>query len=214
MIQTCGVCGGSGAGKTTLTQHLLKHLGADQVSVLAFDSYYRDQGHLSPADRSLINYDHPDSLDHELFARHVEALRAGYRIHAPVYNFDTHTRSREPITIEPTAIVIVEGILLLSFPAIAENLDLAVFIDVPVEVRLARRIKRDCAERGRDEQDVRRQFSATVAPMHDQFVEPYRHLADRTVALDEDYDPVAAELVGRLRAAQPPAYPRRKATPR
>ena len=91
MTRTCGICGGSGAGKTTLTRHLLERLGPDQVSVLAFDAYYRDQGHLSPADRSLVNYDHPDSLDHERFAADLEALRAGERIAAPVYDFATHT---------------------------------------------------------------------------------------------------------------------------
>lgn len=198
MTRTCGISGGSGAGKTTLTKHLLARLGADQVSVLAFDSYYRDQGHLSPADRALVNYDHPDSLDHQRFAADVAAVRAGETIAAPVYDFATHTRTADVVVIEPRPIVIIEGILLLSFPEIVTSLDLAVFIDVPEPVRLERRIKRDIAERGREPDDVRRQFAATVAPMHDQYVEPYRHLAHRTVELHEDYGPVADELIAQL----------------
>ncbi|MGA0263780.1 MAG: uridine kinase [Ilumatobacteraceae bacterium] len=198
MVKTCGISGGSGAGKTTLTRHLVERLGTDQVSVVAFDAYYRDQGHLSPADRALVNYDHPSSLDHEMFAADVQALRSGRAVAAPVYDFATHTRTGEVVMIEPKPVVIVEGILLLSFSEIAAHLDLAVFIDVPEAVRLERRIIRDVAERGREPDDVRRQFAATVAPMHNQYVEPYRHLAPRTVELHESYGPVADELVERL----------------
>lgn len=198
MAKTCGISGGSGAGKTTLTRQLVERLGPDEVSVLAFDAYYRDQGHLSPADRALVNYDHPDSLDHERFAADVEALRGGRDIASPVYDFATHTRTSDVVVVEARPVVIVEGILLLSFGEIATHLDLAVFIDVPEQVRLERRIKRDVVERGREPDDVRRQFAATVAPMHDEYVEPYRHLAHRTVELHEDYGPVADELVDRL----------------
>lgn len=198
MTKTCGICGGSGAGKTTLTRHLLDRLGTDQVSVLAFDAYYRDQGHLTPADRSLVNYDHPDSLDHERFAADVEALRSGRSIAAPVYDFASHTRTGDVSIVEARPIVIVEGILVLSFAEIADHLDLAVFIDVPEKVRLERRIRRDVAERGREPDDVRRQFAATVAPMHDAFVEPFRHRAHRTVTLNDDYGRVADEVIERL----------------
>ena len=198
MVKTCGISGGSGAGKTTLTRHLVDRLGADQVCVVAFDAYYRDQGHLTPTDRALVNYDHPDSLDHEMFAADVEALRAGRTIESPVYDFATHTRTSDTVIVEPKPVVIVEGILLLSFSEIAAHLDLAVFIDVPEDVRLERRIMRDVAERGREPDDIRRQFAATVAPMHDEYVEPYRHLAHRTVELHEDYGPVADELIERL----------------
>jgi uridine kinase len=202
VTMTCGISGGSGAGKTTLTHHLLKRLGESEVSVLAFDAYYRDQGHLTPAERSLVNYDHPDSLDHDLFATHVEALRTGSDIESPIYDFTTHTRTGETQRIKARDVVIVEGILLLSFSAIADGLDLAVFIDVPEDTRLERRILRDVRERGRMPEDVRRQFAETVAPMHDTFVEPYRHLAHRTVAMHEDYNDVADELIFSLRPAR------------
>ena len=202
VTMTCGISGGSGAGKTTLTRHLLERLGEAEVSVLAFDAYYRDQDHLTPAERSLVNYDHPDSLDHDLFATHVEALRTGSDVESPVYDFTTHTRTGEVQRIQARDVVIVEGILLLSFSAIANGLDIAVFIDVPEDIRLERRILRDVHERGRAPADVRRQFAETVAPMHDTFVEPYRHLAHRTVAVHEDYNDVADELVFSLRPAR------------
>ncbi len=198
MARTCGISGGSGAGKTTLTRHLLQQLSPDCAAVIAFDAYYRDQGHLSPAERSLVNYDHPDSLDHELFAEHVHQLRAGVAINLPVYDFATHTRTGEHRQVQPREVVIVEGILLLSFPGIAQLLDLAVFIDVPEDIRLERRIRRDITERGRQPEDVRRQFAETVAPMHDEYVEPYRHFAHRIVEIHEDYTDVAAELAGAL----------------
>lgn len=198
MTKTVGICGGSGAGKTTLTRQILKTLGPEQASVIAFDSYYRDQGHLSVEERRLVNYDHPDSLDHERFVLDVERLRAGHSVSSPVYDFSTHTRTDQTVVIHPRPMVIVEGILLLSFDQIAERLDLAVYIDVPEPVRLERRIQRDVAERGREPDDVRRQFAATVAPMHDQFVEPFRHRAHRTVGLHEDYHPVAEEVVSRV----------------
>ena len=198
MAHTCGISGGSGAGKTTFTRRLLQELGPGRASVIAFDSYYRDQGHLSPAERSLVNYDHPDSLDHELFAADVNRLRAGSAVDVPIYDFATHTRTKDTVRVEPSGLVIVEGILLLSFPGIVELLDLAVYIDVPEDVRLDRRIRRDVAERGREPDDVRRQFAATVAPMHDRYVEPYRHLAHRILELDEDYGDVARELKARL----------------
>jgi len=209
VTKTVGICGGSGAGKTTLTRHILNQLGPDQASVIAFDSYYRDQGHLSVEERRLVNYDHPDSLDHDHFATDVERLRAGHSVSVPVYDFSTHTRTGQTVLVEPRPMVIVEGILLLSFDQIANCLDLAVYIDVPEQVRLERRIQRDVAERGREPDDVRRQFAATVAPMHDEFVEPFRHRAHRTVELHEDYRPVAEEVVSRVLGSE---IPHREAT--
>ncbi len=203
VTKTVGICGGSGAGKTTLTRHILNHLGPEQVSVIAFDSYYRDQGHLTVEQRRVVNYDHPDSLDHDRFVADVESLRSGRHVSVPVYDFNTHTRTEQVVVVEPRPVVIVEGILLLSFEQIAERLDLAVYIDVPEDVRLERRIKRDVAERGREPDDVRRQFAATVAPMHNQFVEPFRHRAHRTVELHEEYQPVAEEVVSRVLRTEP-----------
>ena len=198
MARLYGICGGSGAGKTTLAVELIRRLGPDRVSALAFDAYYRDLSHLSMPERMQVNYDHPDSLDNELFASHLSDLRNGVSIEVPEYDFATHTRTGHTIPVEARDIVIVEGILLFSFPGIHELLDHAVFIDVPEPVRLERRIRRDVAERGRDADDVRRQFAQFVAPMHDEFVQPHRGAADRVVDVDEDLHAVADELIGEI----------------
>lgn len=193
-----GICGGSGSGKTTLTRRLRARLGDGAVSVLNFDHYYRDLSHLTPDQRRGCNYDHPDALDHKLFIGHLDRLSAGCGVEVPVYDFSTHTRtgSFEPVAAAPLAVV--EGILLFAFPEVASQLDLTVFLDVPEPVRLQRRILRDTSERGRDPGGVRRQFAATVAPMHDAYVQPHRDKADLIFGPEVDYEAVVDELVARL----------------
>lgn len=198
MATLLGICGGSGAGKTTLTGELTRRLGPGTVSALSFDAYYRDLSHMSMSARMQVNYDHPDSLDNELFAIHLASLRMGRPVEVPEYDFVTHTRTGASFPVEPRDIVIVEGILLFCFPGIHDLLDYAVFIDVPETIRLERRIMRDVAERGRDADDVRRQFGQFVAPMHDEHVQPFRDRADRVVTVDEHLDEVAGEIERRL----------------
>ena len=139
MAKTCGISGGSGAGKTTLTRHLVDRLGDDEVSVLAFDAYYRDQGHLSPWDRALVNYDHPDSLDHERFAADVEALRSGRDIASPVYDFATHTRTTDVRPIEARPVIVAEGIHLLAWDELEDDLSPKAFTIQTVPPRLRAR---------------------------------------------------------------------------
>ncbi len=183
-----GVVGGSGAGKTTLVWSLADRLGAD-VSVLWFDEYYHDLVHLTPDERALVNYDHPDSLDVDLLVSHLDGLLAGRPAEVPVYDFTTHTRTGTTRRVDPRPVIVVDGILVLAFPVIRERLDVSVFVEAPAEVRLARRLDRDVRERGRTPESVRTQFAATVAPMHDAFVSPCRDLADLT--LDGQGDLVA-----------------------
>lgn len=181
-----GICGGSGSGKSTLAAGVATRLGTEQASLLAFDTYYRDHGHLTPDERAEVNYDHPDSLDLELFTEHLDALRSGNDIEAPVYDFATHTRPGTTLTIEARSIVVVEGILLLAFDDIAERLSLRVFRDCAEELRFSRRLERDIAERGRTAESVTKQFHATVKPMHDVFVQPSAAAADLVIAGDGD----------------------------
>lgn len=195
-----GICGGSGAGKTTLTGRLIERLGDGEASVLAYDAYYRDLSHLPFAERRRRNYDHPDSLDSDLFLEHLDALRRGVGVDVPVYDFSTHTLSGRFEHVEAARLLLVEGILLLAFEDTAARLDYSIFMDVPEEVRLQRRIHRDMTERGRPEDHVRRQFAATVAPMHDAFVQPSRHRADRIVA-GAGADELAEELMTMLAPA-------------
>ena len=195
-----GICGGSGAGKTTLTRRLLERLDQRDVSVLAFDAYYRDLSHLPFAERRRGNFDHPDSLDGDLFLQHLDTLKRGVDVDVPVYDFSTHTFSGRVQRVAAAPLLVVEGILLLAFREAAARLDQSIFLDVPEPVRLQRRIQRDVQERGRPEDHVRRQFAATVAPMHDAFVQPSRHRADRIVVGD-----VTNELIDELVLMMAPA---------
>ena len=192
-----GICGGSGAGKTTLTRRLMARLGDTETSVLAFDAYYRDLSHLPFAERRARNFDHPDALDSALFLQHLDALKQGTGVDVPVYDFSTHTLSGRFEHVASAPLLLVEGILLLAFEEVASRLDYSIFLDVPEDLRLQRRIQRDMSERGRPEDHVRRQFAATVAPMHDAYVQPSRHRADRIVA-PVDIDQLADELVATL----------------
>ena len=183
-----GLAGGSGAGKTTLVDGLTSRLG-DEASVLWFDEYYHDLAHLPVERRAVVNYDHPDSLDEALLVNHLDGLLAGRAVDVPIYDFATHTRTGRTRRVEPRPVVVVDGILVLAAPELRRRLDLAVFVDAPVEIRLARRMDRDVRERGRTAASVQAQFEATVAPMHEAFVGPSATHAD--LHLDGTGDMVA-----------------------
>lgn len=172
------VAGGSGSGKTTIARSVVDLVGRDKVIYIQQDAYYRDQAHLSLEDRLRINYDHPDSLELDLMRQQLEALRNGLPIERPVYDFESHTRTADTITLVPQPAVIVEGILVLSDPALREQFDLRVYIDTDADLRLMRRLRRDILERGRTVDSVLSQYERTVRPMHDRFVEPSKRYAD------------------------------------
>lgn len=172
-----GVAGGSGAGKTTLIEGLVDRLG-DSASVLWFDEYYHDLVHLDPAERAVVNYDHPDSLDGELLVSHLDGLLTGRGVDVPIYDFSSHTRTSKTRRVDPRPVIVVDGILVLAVAEIRRRLDLAVFVEAPESVRLGRRLARDVRERGRTPESVRAQFAATVAPMHDAYVAPSSAYAD------------------------------------
>ncbi len=197
VARVVGIAGGSCAGKTTLARALVDALG-EEAAYLAFDEYYRDHGHLTPAERALVNYDHLDSLDHELFLAHLDDLAAGRAVEVPVYDMATHCRTSETRRLEQAPIVVADGILLFAVPGIADRLDLSVYVDAPEDLRLARRLYRDVRERGRTPESVEAQFAATVAPMHALFVEPHRDGADMVVEGEGDPGPVVREVLARL----------------
>ncbi len=172
------IAGGSGSGKTTIARSVVDLVGRDQVIFIQQDAYYRDQRHLSLEDRVKINYDHPDSLDLELMIEHLDGLRNGQPMELPVYDFSSHTRTDNTITLVPKPAVIVEGILVLSEPDLRRCFDLRVFIDTDADLRLIRRLNRDIIERGRTVELVLDQYERTVRPMHDRFVEPSKRYAD------------------------------------
>jgi len=167
------VVGGSGAGKTWLADHLQTAVG-NGVGRLSLDDFYRDRSHLSPSQRQKINYDHPRAIDWPLFEKSLKACRAGRSIPVPRYDFTTHTRLPGRQTFHPKPLNIVEGLWLLLRPSVRSLFALRIFIDCSVRMRLARRLARDAAERGRSRESVRKQFWETVAPMHERYVAPQR----------------------------------------
>jgi len=189
-----GVAGGSGSGKSTVVSEVTRLLGPGIVSVLRHDAYYRDLSHLEFEQREQVNYDHPDSLETDLLARHVEALLEGQAVESPTYDFSTHLRREETERIEPHAVLILDGILILADEALRGLMDLKVFVDAEADVRLTRRTRRDMRVRGRSAESVLAQFEATVRPMHEQFVEPSQRHADLLVR-GGGYNRVAVETV-------------------
>ena len=173
-----GIAGGSGSGKTTVQRRIIEAFGPDRIALLDHDSYYLDLSHLPPEDRARFNFDHPDALETSLMVEHLDRLLAGEPVEKPTYDFTTHSRRAETLTVQPHPVVIVEGILVLAEPALVERMDVKIYVDTPDDVRLIRRIERDLHERGRDIDAIIRQYQRTVRPMHLEFVEPSKRVAD------------------------------------
>ncbi|ACJ29562.1 Uridine kinase [Shewanella piezotolerans WP3] len=176
------IAGASASGKSliakTIYEELCRDLGTDQIGVIAEDAYYRDQGHLSMDERVLTNYDHPKALDHELLCQHLQALKDGNPVDIPVYSYTEHTRTDEKVNLTPKKVIILEGILLLTDPALRDQMDASVFMDTPLDICFMRRLSRDVAERGRTMESVMSQYTETVRPMFLQFIEPSKQYAD------------------------------------
>lgn len=173
-----GIAGGSGSGKTTVVRKLVEALPGDSVSVLSQDAYYWDNGHLSPEEKKEINFDHPDAIEWELLVKHLDMLKQGNTIDMPIYTYVTCARSNEVVPVKPAEVVIVEGILIFTCPELVKRLDIKIFVDADGDDRLMRIIGRDINERGRDVNDVLRHYETFVKPMHQQFIEPTKRLAD------------------------------------
>ena len=173
-----GICGGTGSGKTTVANRILESVSASQVVFIQQDSYYRSLKEIPLDYRQVPNFDHPDALDTDLLVYHLSKLKAGEPIELPVYDFKTNTRLNETQVLQPKPIVIVEGILIFAEPRLLEQMDIKVFVDTPDDIRFIRRLRRDIAERGRTLESVIEQYTATVRPMHMQFVEPSKRYAD------------------------------------
>jgi uridine kinase len=173
-----GVAGGSGSGKTTVVSNIIQSIGENRVLLIQHDSYYRDLSHLPFEERTKQNFDHPSALETELMIRHLDALRNGYQIDIPVYDFVKHTRSEKTIPALPHRIILVDGILIFSEPELRKLMDIKLFVDTDGDVRLLRRLQRDINERGRDLSGVLNQYEKFVRPMHLEFVEPSKRYAD------------------------------------
>lgn len=173
-----GIAGGTGSGKTSVARSVIDRLGSGKVTFISQDNYYKDQPHLSFAERELTNYDHPFAFDNDLLMEHLTQLKQGQQAHAPIYDFTRHARSIETIELKPNNIVILEGLHVLSDEKLRTLLDIKVFVDTDPDVRILRRVLRDIEERGRTIQSIHQQYLTTVKPMHEAFIEPSKKYAD------------------------------------
>ncbi len=191
---TIGVAGGSGAGKTTISRLILERIGANNIAYVPHDSYYRDLSSLPREQRALINFDHPDSLDGDLFVEHIQRLQAYEPINMPVYDFPTHSRLDEVVVVQPHDVILVEGILIFAEQRLRDLFDIRIFVDTDDDVRFIRRLRRDISERGRSVESVITQWMETVRPMHQQFVEPSRRYA-HVIIPEGGHNEVALNMV-------------------
>ncbi len=189
-----GVAGGTGSGKTTVSEAIVKRVRPDRLAYIQHDSYYRDWSDLPPAARDRRNFDHPDSLETELLIEHLKQLREGHAIDMPVYDFRTHSRKRETQRVEPKPVILVEGILIYIEKALRDLIDVKIFVDTDADLRFIRRLQRDMAERGRTMDSVIHQYLDTVRPMHLEFVEPSKRYADLIIP-EGGFNTVALDLV-------------------
>ncbi len=201
---TIAVAGGTGSGKTTVAEEILKRVGTNRIAYLQHDSYYldRSQMQLDPRTQSVPNFDHPNSLDTDLLVKHLRQLKSGHAAQVPIYDFTTDSRGPDVRTVAPQPVILVEGLLLFAEKKLRELFDIKIYVDTDSDIRFIRRLRRDIAERGRTMESVIDQYLNTVRPMHLEFVEPSKRYADiiipeggfNTVALDM----VVARIEGML----------------
>jgi uridine kinase len=189
-----GLAGGTGSGKTTVSQVILERVGVNRVAYIAHDSYYKDLSNIPIANRDKVNFDHPDSLETALMIQHIEKLKDNEPVELPVYDFTKHVRTTKTIPIEPKPIILVEGILIFVDAKMRELFDVKLFVDTDSDIRFIRRLQRDITERGRTTDSVIRQYQATVRPMHLEFVEPSKRYAD-VIIPEGGYNEVAMDMV-------------------
>jgi len=189
-----GIAGGSGSGKTTISRSVLAALPPGVGVLIEQDHYYRAQTHRPIEERERVNYDHPDALEMDLLCEHLDGLRAGQPVTRPTYDFAVHDRAPVGLRVEPAAIVIVEGILVLADERLRTRLDAKVYVDTDADIRLMRRVRRDLEQRGRTFAQIRKQYYESVRPMHLAFVEPSKRFAD-VIVPEGGQNRVALELL-------------------
>ncbi|MFP8890046.1 uridine kinase [Natrialbaceae archaeon A-CW2] len=187
-----GIAGGTGAGKTTVAREVAGAVG-EAVTRIPLDNYYKDLSHLEYEDRKEINYDHPSAFEWELIREHLDNLSMGQPIEMPQYDFERHNRTDETVSVEPTDVIVIEGIFGLYDDAILDMLDLRVYVMTDADVRILRRIQRDVIDRGRALEGVIDQYLETVKPMHEQFVAPTKKEAD--IIIPEGANRIAVDLL-------------------
>lgn len=189
-----GVAGGTGSGKTTVAETILRRVGEKRIAYIPHDAYYRDLSHLPPEMRARVNFDHPDALETDLLVDHLNMWRAGKAIEVPIYDFTAHIRVDQTRRVEPQRVALVEGILVFAEPDLREMFDVKLYVDADADIRFIRRLQRDITERERTVQSVIEQYLITVRPMHLEFVELSKRYAD-VIIPEGGYNQVAMDMV-------------------
>jgi len=189
-----GVAGGTGSGKTTVANEIVRRVGRERIVIVSQDRYYHDLAYLDGHQRAHHNFDHPDAIEEELLEKHLSLLKMGQAAPLPVYDFARHVRVAATEWVDPQPVILVEGILILAIPCLRELLDVKIFVDTDADLRFIRRLRRDMAERGRTVDGVVDQYLATVRPMHLEFVESSKRWAD-VIIPEGGFNTVALDLV-------------------
>jgi uridine kinase len=189
-----GIAGGSGSGKSTVARKVAEALTSLSVAFIDMDAYYRNFTNVPLEERRRINWDHPDAFDFDLLTEHLRELSERRTIDKPVYDFVTHLRSGDTVRVEPSDVIVIDGILLFVDQRVRELCDVKVFVDAEADIRLIRRLRRDMRARGRPLNEIIDQYLSTVQPMHLQFVEPSKRYADIIVPRG-GHNAIAIEMI-------------------
>ena len=193
-VTVIGVAGGTGSGKSTLVKRLQETFKSDVVATLCHDYYYKAHPELTYEERTKLNYDHPAAFDTDMLVEHIRALKSNVPIEHPVYSFVEHNRTDERVLVKPSKVIIVDGILIFENKELRDLMDIKVFVDTDADLRLARRILRDVRDRGRSMESVITQYTNTVKPMHEEFVEPSKKYAD-VIIPEGGFNSVAVQML-------------------
>ena len=188
-----GIAGGTGSGKSTLADNIRKEF-ANNITMLSHDDYYKSNSHLSFDERKKLNYDHPDAFDTDLLIEHLNKLKKGEVIYRPNYSFVTHLREEQTVEVVPKKVILLDGILIFENKELRDMMDIKIFVDTDADIRFIRRLVRDVSDRGRTLESVIEQYTTTVKPMHEQFVEPSKKYADIIVP-EGGYNHVALNMI-------------------
>ncbi len=191
-----GIAGPSAGGKTTVTKKI-NEIFNDEVIIIRYDDYYKDQADMSFEERCKVNYDHPNAFDTDLLIKHLNKLVKGNSVEKPTYDYTMHTRSEVVEKIEPRRIIILEGLFALLEDRIRDLLDIKIFVETDPDVCFIRRLIRDTRDRGRTQQSVIDQYLQTVKPMQEIFINPTRKYAD-VVVLNGGKNPVVIDMITNL----------------